>query len=53
MRAFLKISIFIVIVIATIAVIVFKKWDGFIYGLIFLCPIMHLFGHKHHSGHNH
>ncbi|WP_394237583.1 DUF2933 domain-containing protein [Niallia oryzisoli] len=43
----------IMIVLAIGAVIaVLGKWEWLIWGIVLLCPLMHLFGHDH-SGHSH
>lgn len=38
------------LVIAFVTITLFGKWDWLLYGMILLCPLMHLFGHNHHSG---
>lgn len=48
-RLILPISIVIFI---GVLVALFGKWEWLIWGLLLLCPLMHLFGHNH-SGHNH
>lgn len=43
----------IMIVLAFGAVVaVLGKWEWLIWGIVLLCPLMHLFGHNH-SGHSH
>lgn len=52
----LAIPILLVLIIGIVAAI-YGKWEWLIWGIFLLCPLMHLFGHKHsghdHSGHNH
>lgn len=35
-----------------VALAILGKWNWLLWGIILLCPLMHLFGHNH-SGHNH
>lgn len=53
----LLIPIVIGIAVIGVALAVLGKFNLFIWGLILLCPLMHLFGHNHsghdHSKHNH
>ncbi|UOF92286.1 DUF2933 domain-containing protein [Fodinisporobacter ferrooxydans] len=46
-RAYLLI---IALLLGMIALVVFGSWSWLLYGLFFLCPLMHLFGHNHHGG---
>lgn len=46
-----KITIMIVLTVG-IVIAVLGKWEWLVWGLVLICPLMHLFGHNH-SGHNH
>lgn len=52
MKSPLKYGLFSLILVAVVTIIVSGKWEWLFYGLILLCPLMHLFGHNHHSGHD-
>jgi len=42
----------IIVLIIGIVLVGLGKFDWLIWGIILICPLMHLFGHNH-SGHNH
>lgn len=48
-RLIIPVAIFLVF---GIVVAILGKWDWMIWGLLLLCPLIHLFGHNH-SGHGH
>lgn len=41
-----------IVLVFGIVVAVLGKWDWLLWGIVLLCPLMHLFGHNH-SGHDH
>ena len=41
-----------IMLIFGIVVVALGKWDWLIWGILLLCPLIHLFGHNH-SGHSH
>ncbi|CCQ97159.1 hypothetical protein CULT_580025 [[Clostridium] ultunense Esp] len=47
MTVFWKRLVILVILLSAVSLLIFKKWDWLLYGLILLCPLMHLFGHGH------
>lgn len=48
----LVIPIIIVLIIGIAAIIGSGRWDWLIWGIVLICPLMHLFGHNH-SSHSH
>lgn len=50
-RKQLMIPVIILVLIFGIVAAVLGKWDWLLWGMILLCPLIHLFGHNH-SGHS-
>ncbi|XJZ28058.1 DUF2933 domain-containing protein [Bacillota bacterium Lsc_1132] len=48
----LTVPIFIVLAIGIILAVL-GKWNWLVWGVLLLCPLMHLFGHNHSGNHNH